>query len=427
MNFSKLTTRLKKAVIVTLMITFVFGQMVSSAALKPAYAAHAGNATLQNNPTIFTEHYDGLMFALRENWVAAFMMMTEFFTSLMMYQMLIVATFLDAEQQLEVQTLYRSLAAQAHKEYHPSFQMCEFGTMVRSLASADIRRHENARIITQLYDERDFGNYGSSASAGNFTDYIARLDQFKRMYCDVHENNDMSVFCYNTSGPAERRFKDVDYTSNIDLPYTITGLNYTDAVHTPQEEDLIALGRNLFGHRPFDFVAEQLFFEDDDDERAMRGQNLFMETRSVHAIRSVARRSFANIVAMKAQGEEGQAYEATPYLQSIVEQLGVPVGEINDFLGPNPSYYAQMEVLTRMMYQRPEFYTNLYDKPDNVRRTGVALQAFELMQNRDRFEASLRREMLVSMMVELKLREYQEKINRELVRTVARTFSDPDY
>ena len=419
-------TRLYSALAVLLMAAFVFSAVITPASTKPAYAAHAGDGALENDPSIFTEHYDGVMFALRENWVASFMMMTEQLVSVMMAQMLMVGAMWDAKQQIEIQNLYRSLAAQAHKEYHPSVQMCFFGTNVASLAKADNATYENAKIIDQLLVEREYGNFGSSAAGGNFTDYRSRMHQFTEVYCDIHENNDMEDFCYGSSGPRDRRMRDVDFQRVVDLPYTIDA-NFTDADETTTEQDIVALGRNLFAAKTFDFMPEQLFYEEDDDTAEMQGQSLFLETRSVHAMRSVARRSFANIVAMKTEGDQAEQYESAQFLKAIVSELGIPDSEMDDFLGENPSYYAQMEVLTRKMYQSPEFYTNLYDKPENVKRTGVAIQALKLMQDRDRYESSLRREMLISLMVELRLRKYQEQTNRALVSTVSNVLGEPDF
>ena len=69
-----------------------------------------------------------------------------------------------------------------------------------------------------------------------------------------------------------------------------------------------------------------------------------------------------------------------------------------------------MEFLTRKMYQNPNFYTNLYDKPTNVKRIGAAMKAIKLMQDRDIQAALQRREMLMSMMLELKLRKESDEV-----------------
>ena len=53
---------------------------------------------------------------------------------------------------------------------------------------------------------------------------------------------------------------------------------------------------------------------------------------------------------------------------------------------------------------------------------GVALEAVRLMQNRDRYEAALRREMLVSMILEMHIRENQSVMTNDLLRGIAVMF-----
>jgi hypothetical protein len=69
-----------------------------------------------------------------------------------------------------------------------------------------------------------------------------------------------------------------------------------------------------------------------------------------------------------------------------------------------------MEVLTKKMYQNPTFYTNLIDKPANIKRMRAAMRAIKLMQDRDIASAIQRREMLMSMMLELRLREKADQV-----------------
>ena len=78
------------------------------------------------------------------------------------------------------------------------------------------------------------------------------------------------------------------------------------------------------------------------------------------------------------------------------------------------SYYAQMEMLAKRLYQRPEFYTGLYDKPANVKRISAAMQSIKLMMDRDIFESQLRSEAIMSMILELKVAEEQQNIENAL-------------
>ncbi len=367
----------------------------------------------------YVPHRDFIYYALRENYVASLMMMTEQFVTLMMEQMLVVATFMDADQQLEVQRLFQELTAEAHKDFHSSWQMCSFGTLTKSIALADRNSVDNFQILDQMMEKREHLHANLAASGGTSLDITHRVRMFKDIFCDLAENNrHVELMCNMTSGPITRVTKDIDYQRVIDNQYTLDA-NYADLIDTEEEQDILALGHNLYAGTVIDFIPQQVMNE-------TAGQNLFLETRSLHAIRSVARRSFTTMVGLKAEGDMNDIQEVTPYLYGVVFELGVPLDELSTFLGDNPSYFAQMEVLTRKIYHAPDFFTNLYDKPANVRRIGVSLQALELMQDRDRFEGALRREMLISLILELKLRGYQEDMYSVLYSTVNKKFGPPE-
>lgn len=348
-------------------------------------------------------HVANLDNALRQNYIAALKMMTEQFVSTMMQQAMAIGAFLDAKHQLETQRLFGQLAAQAHKDYHPDEQMCRIGTNVRSLAMADRRARINAAAFNRIMQDREVMKSPGAGAFGKKSDTETRLQRFKDIYCDPEdENGNMKAMCKRSlGGPDERVNRDVDYTRLIDGSYTLD-VDLTDKDVTADEEDVIFLAKNLYAHTLFAPLDEHLLKQGAYANTGPAAQ-LLQDRRSIYAMRSVAYNSFSSLVGMKAAGDT----KVTGFMKKIVEELGVPAADIDTFLGKNPSYFAQMEVLTKMMYQNPAFYTNLYTTPENVKRTGVALQAIGLMQDRDRFEAALRREMLISLIVELKLREIQ--------------------
>jgi hypothetical protein len=122
-------------------------------------------------------------------------------------------------------------------------------------------------------------------------------------------------------------------------------------------------------------------------------------------------------------------------MRLILQQLGIPEtptqiynrylsqkNEALDFPGAadpirdEMSYYAQMEILSKKIFQRPEFYTNLYDKPANVSRKAASLQAIGMMLDRDIFETNLRTEMLISMLLELQVIKEQERFENDFAQ-----------
>ena len=195
----------------------------------------------------------------------------------------------------------------------------------------------------------------------------------------------------------------------------------------------------LYGVEPFPAIDSALL-------RDEKNIDDFLRTRSVSAKRSVAQNSFSHLVSLKARGTHMDDPGATgartyssegtsEYMRLILQQLGIPEtptqiynrylsqkNEALDFPGATDpvrdemSYYAQMEILSKKIFQRPEFYTNLYDKPANVSRKAASLQAIGMMLDRDIFETNLRTEMLISMLLELQVIKEQERFENDFAQ-----------
>jgi hypothetical protein len=98
----------------------------------------------------------------------------------------------------------------------------------------------------------------------------------------------------------------------------------------------------------------------------------------------------------------------------ILRQLGVSSAEARTILGEYPSYHAVMELLTKKIYQDPNFYTNLYDKPANVDRIGASMRAIGVMQDMDMFRSRLRNEMFLSQVLELEVDAEQVRVQNNI-------------
>jgi hypothetical protein len=373
----------------------------------PALAAITGDPPVTLDPTggddggtpvalADATHVADLQKAMLTLWLPAFMDMAQQLSAVMMDQVYAVGMLLDAKHQLETQQMLQELEAEAHRDYQPDTTMCVFGTGVRSLTATEALMETNVRSLDLTMLKRDQLSTDVSSAAGIKTDMRDRFETFKNTYCDV---NDDSNYLANICNPAaaDRINKDIDYTRTVEDRYTIDFDFTNGAPPTPEAEDVMALSRNLFSFHTFEMTAPDYLGQEFAKED-------LQDKRSVDAMRSVIRNSFAHIVGMRAAGTAG----TKPYMRVILQQLGItdPV-ELDQFLGKNPSYFAQMEVLTHKIYENPEFFSNLYTTPANVQRIGVTLQAFKLIQDRDRFEASLRREMLASLLLEESIRGHQ--------------------
>jgi len=378
----------------------------------------------------------------------ALMMMTEQLVHTAMHQMVMLGSMLDAKQALETQLTFQKLVAEAHQDYQPSVEMCTFGTNVRSLAAAERNAEFTTFAMSQRSLDRQLGNMGSSSARGQFDDHCFRLKQFRQHYCDLKDNNEhMELICdpnktrktgdgedtggttvdifYEECVPAqievteETKDKDISFGRTVDRANTLEIDMYKTGQTEPSrdEEDLFALAGNLYSH---DIMYRM-------PETAMRersSQDELLDMRTIIAKRSVAEHSFNTIVGMRAQGKEESKDDTYPYMKVILEQLGLdeePIPDTNPqrtemeiYLGDRPSYYAQMGVLTKRIYQSPDFFTNLYDEPVNIERKGAAMQAIGLMQDFDTWQSYLRTEAMLSVILELELLRLNNQVENLL-------------
>jgi hypothetical protein len=346
---------------------------------------------------------------LKYTWVTSFQLMTTELTNLMMSQVQAVGTFFDAKHQLETQRLMQQKVAQAHKDYHPSEQMCMIGTFSRNLMNAEIRKKVTKTAITNAILDRALATSDSKTAKENM-DQSTRERALIDTFCNPKNNaNGNSKLCSEDIDP-QKINADINFTKTIDMPLTLD-VDFMDDEVQPAEENIFAFLDYIFMHEKFPWKSRNttVFYNFIEP---------YMDMRSLISIRSVAQNSFAEIIAQKTSGVDGDrpGEQVGPFMKALLREFGIEDNEIEAMIGENPSYYAQMEILTKTIYQHPDFIANLYDKPANVKRIRAALTAIKLMQDRDIHEALLRREMLMSMLLELQLRRKQlELINDEII------------
>jgi hypothetical protein len=335
-------------------------------------------------------------------------------------QTLAVGAFMDAKNQLETQLLFQQLQAKAHKDYQPSLGMCVFGTTLRSIAAADFNANQANFFMARHQQNREMQHTGTKSAEGWAADRASRLQQFKGRFCQHWDNNPvaamptsgLALIC-NGGGPASNtKNNDIDYLRTVLLPRTLD-IDFSDNTITGDEQDVLAMSSNLYSHDLFDNIRNELFSRES-------GALVYMGVRSVVAKRSVAETSFNAVVGMKVLGSgtsspTGQAITAV-YLGNLLDELGMPKPEIPLWLGDRPSYMATLEMLTKKVYQRPEFYTELYESPTNVKRRSVAMQAISVMMDRDIYLSYIRAEQIMAVLLETKLLPYQDQVTNEVNR-----------
>lgn len=342
-------------------------------------------------------------------------------TSSAMGQVFMIGAFLDAQEQLERQLLLQQMTARAHKDYHPSMQMCTFGTAARGLASSAANAELVAFTLSQRSQDRQMHNTNSVGAAGDFVDKKNRVNLFIARYCDSYDNNNedgqandgLEPLC-GAAKPGNDKWatnKDVEAGRLFHTP--THKARYDDSTKHRDDPDLFALQNNLYASNIMTPVPEILLGGDIYNNDVTSNQEILLDIRAIIAKRSVAEDSFNHIAGMRSlDTDDGSA--TSPYMSALLRTMGytddVAITIIDDY----PSYNARMELLTKKIYMEPEFYTNLYDKPVNTARTGAAMRAIGLMQNMDMFKSKLRNEMALSVLLELEIEEEQENIDNRL-------------
>lgn len=355
---------------------------------------------------------------IKKTYIASLMLMTEQLSAVAMQQIFAIGTFFDAKMQLETQRTHQQLKAEAVKDYHPSDQMCRIGTYVRSLAKSETKSRADHYALNEILMSRAMSAAGTSTVKGYSSYAPARLEQFRRAYCDPKDNNEgLLTLCLNTAGidPTDSgasdktRFnKDIDFMRTAAFPKTID-VDFQDGENAPDEEDIIALAQNLYWPEPLEFGEPKPLAENELG---------FLKAQRYIALNSLAHNSFASYISSKSRAASPSDSDEPGwmFMKALMREFGIPDTEIEQLLGEQPSYYAQMDVLAKKIYQSPNFYTNLYDKPTNVERISVALDAIKLMQMRDQYDSTLRREMLTSGMLETELTSFHNDANTRLMR-----------
>ncbi|MCC6598821.1 MAG: hypothetical protein IT559_08530 [Alphaproteobacteria bacterium] len=367
---------------------------------------------------------------LREQVVPALQRFTEQMSAVAMHQTMIIGTFLDAKNQLETQRLFQELQVQAHKDYQPSTSFCAFGTNVRSLAHSEAVGRYNALALSRRQMARHLGQVSMAGARDASDDKRARWQQFVEHYCDPWDNfrevgkanTGLSSICRAPAEP-DRVNLDIDYTRLIENRRTLE-MSFPNFNGAPDELDVMSLGNNLYGH---DILFREI---NEDNIKDPDMSHLYLSLRAVAAKRSVAENSFNAIVGMKTLGSAGGALDVvtgptntSEFLGAILRELGIPEAEIAEYFGlkryapgdiVDPSYYAQLEILAKKIYQNPDFYANLYDTPANVERKSAALKAIDLMLDRAIYESQIRQEMSLSVLLSSKLNASFEDINKNL-------------
>lgn len=358
------------------------------------------------------EHQEFVWNLWFENFLPWWMMMSQQLTQNMMWHTFAIGTFIDAKHELETQAVLQAKFTEIHKRYQPSLGMCVFGTNIRSLSATERRGDLTTHAMNQRLVDRMMSTDGGLAAGGPQSDERGRVRFFVNRVCDrfdngrIHDrpNSGFASICATTPRTDGTVNMDIDYTRTLMTPRTLN-VDFINPVD-PQNKDstfIFNLATNLYGT-----LVPQLPAITANDQKTVQSQ--LLDLRSVAARRGVAQAAINALVGLKARGTDGSNTDTMQYMVLLLEELGLTNAQATEFLGENPSYYAQMEVLAKKLYQNPDFYRELYDKPENTKRKSVSMSAIASMLDREIFDSQLRAEAMMSQLLELKVMKAQAAV-----------------
>ncbi len=313
-------------------------------------------------------------------------------------------------------------AASAARKYAGSESLCRFATLSQGLAASEANTNAIKYSIAKQSIDRQLLVKGMASSVnmkgddnevgvarGQDADKYARWLSYKSNFCDptdYSQGRDNGGVCQGSKDTLYN--KDINFGATVAFPLT---LDIGPQGNTDHTAAISAMADNLYGHDLINNLPDVTSgLEGEGTSEEMRK---YMLLRSVIAKRAIAENSFSSLTALKAKGTPASAR----FTQNLMMELGISKNQAESFVGDNPSYYAQMEALTRKLYQSPVFYTNLMDGPANVGRQQASMKSLELMQQRDIYKSIQRSEMLMATLLEIYLSRSQGGLDKQLVKS----------
>jgi hypothetical protein len=322
-----------------------------------------------------------------------------------------MGAFIDASTFNRTLNDMQALTAQTLQNYTPSEQICRIGSVSKSLAASNTKADMSGLVLGELGVDKNLGTSTTISASGKGQEFQSRLIAFGSKFCDLKDNKSgLSNVCQLTPALKDKDYnRDIDFARLFGMSKSISA-DFTDASMSHEEMNIVNMVHFLYGH----YIPNKRFSSNElnDSEGAM---SQYMEFRSVAARRLAAQNSFNIMVSERLAGSG----ISENYMRDIVKSIGLTdAGDLDVFLGDKDtesaavksSYNAQMNLLSKQIYQDSAFYANLMDSKTNVKRTSAALQGVGLMQGRDIYRSMARSEMLLALLVEMEARKVSQNI-----------------
>ncbi|MBI1326504.1 MAG: hypothetical protein GC136_02570 [Alphaproteobacteria bacterium] len=311
----------------------------------------------------------------------------------------------DAQATVEATDDAADESAEVAEMHTPEPEEAKQVVAAEAAAESVVESREHYAGLAQILYERQVAMNNSRFKSQGF---LPRAQYFLRNYCNanVYPSAQGQGFFAQTCGNVleDRVDRDIKASFILGTPTLDVSYKSDDAGALPElsddENDVLNFLQNVLSFQPPTYEDVRASSSGALNPSQLSKLLKYMKFNTLH---SFARNSWANIVAFHAKGTKTVEELGIP---ELLQDYGIDMAQYTEYLGEKPSYYAQLEFASRVLYQDPEFYAGL-GTPNlrSLEARRAMIKALRLQVDREIFRSMQRTEGMLVVLNELRQRE----------------------
>ncbi len=303
--------------------------------------------------------------------------------------------FEDAKLMLETKDDLNEIKYNSVQNNKPSPQLCEMASVSQGMIASRENRKLFQKTLVKGAQDNQLAKTGTAASGGP----KQAADVRRAKVCDHASPTDNANGAYQLCpDPAPDTLQgcdtDIACISNAGtLPFDPDGASMDGKTGAAQ-----AFMNNVFGPDAMPTMSAEAL-------NTPIQQLTYLDKRSLAAKRSVAQYCFAHVLSQKAQGST----EGVAQMRAVLEKKGIPPEIAEARISENASESERLEMMTKDMFDS-QFFVDTIGREADIKRKQAAVQQTSLLLRREMLASQTCNELMTSIIVELKVSDYQDSI-----------------
>ena len=345
---------------------------------------------------------------LADNYVSGFMKMTaELGASTMKQTELDAMTKVDVPNALETLDKIHGADIKAHRDFSPYEPLCKAGTLSSNMTASRVRGTVATEMLNGQMMDLELARSDPKVAQGRLSRKRNQVATYRNFHCSASDNGGQNKnFCGKNVKP-ENINMDINAYETLIKPLTIS-VDPFDSELTDEEVNFTALVENLI-------VPESNIYAPPGVMMYETVLSAYQDVRSVAAMRGLVRNSILSYAGRK-MGIKQEDDSIAPFAEAALKDMGMDKEDIIELIGKNPSYEAQMALVTQMQFENPDFYVDISTDPAKVAKAKAMMMAFKNLQTAEMRKSAERSALLSSVWLELRLRQQGKEYNAKAAR-----------